>query len=72
MRQEVEAEEDTVPVHDSVPLGADGRGLSGPYTIHRVGTCGHEIRGGDGEIICWTPDRARALLLSGLLGHVNR
>ena len=38
--------------------------LSGPFSVN---DCGREVRDGNGNIICWTQDRATALIIAGLL-----
>jgi hypothetical protein len=41
--------------------------FAGPFTVNQTGTSGCEVRDGDGHIICWTQDRATALIIAGLL-----
>jgi hypothetical protein len=44
-----------------------GMALLAPFGVERVVTAGHEVRGGDGQVYCWTTDRAKALVIAGLL-----
>jgi len=39
----------------------------GPYPVTQSGTNGCEVRYGDGNVVCWTQDRATALIICGLL-----
>ena len=41
--------------------------LSGPFTVNQTGTSGCDVQDGDGNIVCWTQDRAMALVIAGLL-----
>ena len=41
--------------------------LVGPFTVNQTGTSGCEIVDGDGNNVCWTADRATALIVAGLL-----
>ena len=44
-----------------------GLALRPPFEVARSGESGHEVRDCDGEVFCWASDRARALILAGLL-----
>jgi hypothetical protein len=46
--------------------------LVSPFVVERAGTTGHEVRDGDGAIYCWTTDRAKALVIAGLLESACR
>ena len=41
--------------------------LRPPFEVVRVSETGHEVRDGDGEVFAWTGDRAKALVMAGLL-----
>ena len=41
--------------------------LSPPFEVLQTGASGHEIRDGGGEVFAWAADRARALVIAGLL-----
>ncbi len=41
--------------------------LRSPYEVCQVSETGHEVRDGDGDVFAWTNDRARALVVAGLL-----
>ena len=41
--------------------------LRPPFEVAQAGVSGHEVRDSDGEVFAWTSDRARALLVAGLL-----
>lgn len=46
--------------------------LRAPFEVLQVGETGHEVRDGDGEIFAWASDRARALIVAGLLESAAR
>jgi hypothetical protein len=46
--------------------------LRPPYEVCQVGESGCEIRDADGEIFAWSPDRAKALVVAGLLEAATR
>jgi hypothetical protein len=46
--------------------------LRPPFQVRSTGETCHEIRDGDGEIFGWTGDRAKALVLAGLLESAAR
>lgn len=46
--------------------------LRPPFEVCQVGETGHEVRDGDGEVFAWASDRARALVLAGLLESAAR
>jgi hypothetical protein len=54
------------------PDPTEGLSLKTPFEVFQAGESGHEVRGGDGEVFCWASDRARALLLAGLLESAVR
>lgn len=39
----------------------------GPFSVTQSGSTGCEVRDGDGNIVCWTQERATALIIAGLL-----
>ena len=41
--------------------------FAGPFTVDQTGNIGCEVRDGDGNVVCWTQDRAMALVIAGLL-----
>jgi hypothetical protein len=41
--------------------------LRPPFQVLQSGESGHEVRDGDGAVFCWATDRARALVIAGLL-----
>lgn len=45
----------------------EGLALRPPFDVAQSGQSGHQIRDGGGEIFAWTSDRARALVIAGLL-----
>jgi hypothetical protein len=49
-----------------------GMTLVTPFYVERAGTTGHEVRDGDGAVYCWTADRAKALVIAGLLESACR
>lgn len=54
------------------PEPTSGLALTPPFDVIRAGESGHEVRDGDGAVFCWTSDRARALIISGLLESAVR
>lgn len=50
-----------------IELSPDGLVLRPPFEVIRLGESSHEVRDGEGAVFCWTSDRARALILAGLL-----
>jgi hypothetical protein len=46
--------------------------LRPPYEVLQVGETGHEVRDGDGEVFGWARDRAKALVMAGLLEAATR
>jgi hypothetical protein len=46
--------------------------LRPPFEVCQVGETGHEVRDGDGEVFAWASDRARAMVLAGLLESAAR
>jgi hypothetical protein len=51
----------------SDPDPPEGLALKPPFEVVKLGESGHEVRDGDGEVFAWTNDRARALVIAGLL-----
>lgn len=49
------------------PDPTEGLALRPPFEVHRAGESGHEVRDGDGAVFAWAADRARALVIAGLL-----
>lgn len=45
----------------------EGLALRPPFSVESTGESGHEVRDGDGAVYCWASDRARALIIAGLL-----
>src|SRR5271157_2254688 len=59
-------------VMESTPDGAEDNASQGlvlkpPYEVLQVSETGHEIRDADGEVFGWAVDRAKALVMAGLL-----
>jgi hypothetical protein len=46
--------------------------LKPPFEVMRTGESGHEVRDGDGAVFAWAGDRARALIVAGLLESAVR
>lgn len=44
-----------------------GLALTPPFEVVRAGESGHEVRDGHGEVFAWASDRAKALIVAGLL-----
>jgi hypothetical protein len=57
---------------DSEPGPSESLALKPPFEVVRAGESGHEVRDADGVLFCWTCDRARALVLAGLLESAVR
>ena len=51
---------------------SQGLVLKPPYEVLQVSETGHEIRDGDGEVFAWAGDRARAMVMAGLLEAAAR
>jgi hypothetical protein len=49
------------------PEAVEGLSLRPPFNVIRTGESGHEVRDGDGAVFAWASDRARALVIAGLL-----
>ena len=45
----------------------EGLALKPPFVVMQTGEDGHEVRDGDGAVFAWASDRARALIIAGLL-----
>jgi hypothetical protein len=54
------------------PEPTEGLALTPPFEVLPTGETGHEVRDGDGAVFAWTSDRARALILAGLLESAVR
>lgn len=54
------------------PETPEGLALRPPFQVIQTGEAGHEVRDGDGAVYCWTSDRARALIVAGLLESAVR
>ena len=46
--------------------------LRPPFEVISVGETGHEVRDGDGIVFGWAGDRAKALVMAGLLEAATR
>lgn len=46
--------------------------LTPPFEVGAAGESCHEVRDGDGIVFCWASDRAKALLIAGLLESAVR
>lgn len=46
--------------------------LKPPFEVLQVGETGHEVRDGEGAVYCWASDRARAMVIAGLLDSAVR
>ncbi|WP_165248085.1 MerR family transcriptional regulator [Paludisphaera soli] len=51
----------------AAPDPAEGLALRPPFEVVRVGESGCEVRDGDGAVFAWASDRAKALIIAGLL-----
>lgn len=49
------------------PEPPEGLALRPPFEVVRSGESGCEVRDGDGAVFAWASDRARALVIAGLL-----
>lgn len=49
------------------PEPPEGLALRPPFEVVRAGESGHEVRDGDAEVFAWAADRAKALVIAGLL-----
>lgn len=49
------------------PEPPEGLTLRPPFEVVRSGESGHEVQDGDGAVYCWASDRAKALVIAGLL-----
>jgi hypothetical protein len=54
------------------PEAGEGLALRPPFDVIRTGETGHEVRDGDGAVFGWASDRARALVIAGLLEAAAR
>ena len=64
-------------VMESTPDGGEDNASQGlvlkpPYEVVQVSETGHEVRDGDGEVFGWAVDRAKALVMAGLLEAATR
>jgi hypothetical protein len=59
------AVEATVP--DADTKAPERLTLRPPFEVIQISETGHEVRDGDGEVFAWTGDRAKALVMAGLL-----
>jgi hypothetical protein len=57
---------------DSEPGPSESLALKPPFQVESTGETGHEVRDADGVLFCWTGDRARALVIAGLLESAVR
>jgi hypothetical protein len=51
----------------AAPDSPEGLALKPPFEVVRAGDSGCEVRDGDGAVFAWASDRARALVIAGLL-----
>jgi hypothetical protein len=49
------------------PEPPEGLALRPPFEVTQTGELGHQVRDGDGAVFAWASDRARALVIAGLL-----
>jgi hypothetical protein len=49
------------------PERPEGLALMPPFEVVRARQSGHEVRDGQGEVFAWASDRAKALIVAGLL-----
>jgi hypothetical protein len=49
------------------PVPPEGLAMRPPFVVVSSGESAHEVRDGDGAVFAWTSDRARALIIAGLL-----
>lgn len=54
------------------PEPTEGLALTPPFEVVRTGESGHEVQDGDGTVFVWAADRARALIVAGLLESAVR
>lgn len=54
------------------PGPTEGLALRPPFGVTRAGETGHEVRDGDGAVFAWAGDRAKALIIAGLLESAVR
>jgi len=54
------------------PEPAAGLALTPPFEVIGAGKSDHEVRDGDGAVFCRAADRARALVIAGLLESAVR
>jgi hypothetical protein len=54
------------------PEPATGLALTPPFKVVESWESGHEVRDGDGAVFCRAADRARALIIAGLLESAVR
>ena len=64
-------------VMESTPDGGEDNASQGlvlkpPYEVVQVSETGHEVRDGDGIVFGWAVDRAKALVMAGLLEAATR
>ena len=57
--------------------GSDTKAVKGlklrpPFEVISLGETGHEVRDGDGQVFAWAGDRAKALVMAGLLEAASR
>ena len=51
---------------------AKGLKLRSPFEVISLGGTDHEVRDGDGQVFAWANDRAKALVMAGLLEAASR
>jgi hypothetical protein len=61
-----------VPPSNTGAEAPEGLTLRPPFEVIQVSETGHEIRDGDGEVFGWAGDRAKALVMAGLLEAATR
>jgi len=55
------------PSEAAAPESPEGLALKPPFEVVSTGESGCEVRDGDGAVFAWASDRARALIVAGLL-----
>ncbi|MFO0887714.1 MAG: hypothetical protein U0790_01060 [Isosphaeraceae bacterium] len=76
LARRLKAEPDWAAVGWDVDVGEPelpvGLALTPPFDVVRAGVSGHEVRDGQGEVFAWASDRAKALIIAGLLESAAR
>jgi hypothetical protein len=76
LARRLKAEPDWSAVRRDTEVGQpethEGLALRPPFEVVRAGESGHEVRDGDNEVFAWASDRAKALIVAGLLESAAR